>query len=30
MFNTTWQDPDTVNPAVTQVLRTGGARGFFG
>ncbi|UPG71707.1 ABC transporter substrate-binding protein [Roseomonas gilardii subsp. gilardii] len=31
MFNTTWAGLDMVNPAVTQVLRSGGSRsGFFG
>jgi peptide/nickel transport system substrate-binding protein len=30
MFSTTWSGLDMINPAVTQVLRTDGAAGFFG
>ena len=30
MFNTTWAGLDMVNPIVTQVLRVGGERGYFG
>ncbi|MFZ6764690.1 ABC transporter substrate-binding protein [Pseudoroseomonas sp. WGS1072] len=30
MFNTTWSGLDMINPVVTQVLRAGGARGYFG
>ncbi|MFC3127548.1 ABC transporter substrate-binding protein [Pseudoroseomonas globiformis] len=30
MFNTTWNGLDMINPVVTQVLRSGGERGYFG
>ncbi len=30
LFSTTWSGLDMINPAVTQVLRTNGAAGFFG
>jgi peptide/nickel transport system substrate-binding protein len=30
MFSTTWSGLDMIDPAVTQVLRTNGAAGFFG
>ncbi len=30
MFNTTWAGLDMTNPAVAQVLRTDGDKGFFG